>query len=284
MEYIVKQKINNLNQIPAFSLDQSGTHFLSICKSKGKLGILTETGEEFLPFEFDNISVCGFGILQIIQDGKIGLLHICGNAQNGFSVAEHIHCEYDLIDFWHHENYIILRKDNEYQFHCRVYFPKIRLLSDEYDSVIPIDGTYVELLDKNRRMLINGEKGKVVTEDSSYYCVGAYDTECGKVIVEEAMNPARSQLLFVDDYETTTVSFNGDCHPVFFKENENFQHIVSAFVVNTNKGLYVLDEFGDELREQHFTSVKLKTTIHAQNTLTGEHKEIPLLPCYIKKN
>lgn len=37
---------------------------------------MNEDGTEFFPFEYDNITVWGFGLLQISLNGKLGLLHI----------------------------------------------------------------------------------------------------------------------------------------------------------------------------------------------------------------
>lgn len=299
MNYTVKQRINNAHSLPAYSNDADGPCYLSIAFFNGKCGILTDTGDEFLPFEYDNISICGFGLLQVIQSGKIGIIHISGSAKGGFLLERLIACEYDFLDFQHCD-YILLRKDAESGFHYRVYFPRLKLFSEECTNVFPINQEYVELSGPNFRKVMNATTGIVVNDDTDYFCIGSYSIECGEVIQEASYSLEKSRLLFIDHTEQILesissdscdapldkpgikkVEFLGRCNAVYPLEDDESQPEANAFVIETDEGLCVLDSCGVPMNPTRFTSVKVATTLKAHNKYTGENEEIELFAPHV---
>lgn len=103
-EYIIKQRINTSSIPPTvYEEDEKGKNScICIASKDGKYGMVTEDGKPFLPFEYDNISMAGFHLYLLIQNGKIGLLHarrpsLCDDKP--FEIIKLIPCEYDMITF-----------------------------------------------------------------------------------------------------------------------------------------------------------------------------------------
>ena len=70
-------RINTLGSIPPYDMSkQNSCSYLSVGHINNRYGILNADGTVFLSFEYDNITVWGFGLLQLSSNGKIGLLHI----------------------------------------------------------------------------------------------------------------------------------------------------------------------------------------------------------------
>lgn len=150
MNYTIKQRINTKSIPP--TIYEEGTPCIFIAERAGKYGVVKETGETLVAFEYDNISMAGFSLYLLVQKGKFGIAHIKGEGDIGealdFSMKKIIPCEYDFIEFpTNGESFVILRKDQETGSEIWVYFCKTGDLKGPFCRENYCDRKYIVVCD-----------------------------------------------------------------------------------------------------------------------------------------
>ena len=153
-EHTIKQRINN-NSIPPtpYSVFKKH-HSIAIAESGGKYGLITDSGEELLPFAYDNISLVGFSLYLLIQNGKIGLLHARFSEKDPddpLEIFKQIPCEYDFITLPNDgESFVLLRKDGEKSSITQIYFTKTKTLNGPIWKVLYQDRDYIVAMEDDQ--------------------------------------------------------------------------------------------------------------------------------------
>lgn len=62
-----------------------------------RVGLIDTEDNIVLPFEYDGIGILGFGILQLVQNGKFGVACVSKNDNNSLCVSSIIKCQYDYV-------------------------------------------------------------------------------------------------------------------------------------------------------------------------------------------
>lgn len=77
MDYVVKQRVNDPYALPPrVYKEEHVKDYSGVCiVSKDELyGIIDDADNELVPCEYDNITIIGFGLFQLVKNGKLGLV------------------------------------------------------------------------------------------------------------------------------------------------------------------------------------------------------------------
>lgn len=270
-DFIETLRINTVSSIPPYDTDHQDEYCcISIGSVNGKYGILKEDGTEFLPFEYDNITVWGFGLLQLSLNGKLGLLHIKQkNKGDDFCIAKLIACEYDVID-GRYEGVVFLRKYGlpTELFHgrsVRAYLTKPEILTEEY-AVADIMSTEYKrgLLSLERHgedIIVSTETGKTLVEMSDGFTLGGYDT--GEATVLQQETDGSSRLLYIGKDEIKEYTFGGMNAYAVTGLNADGEPQTVGFIVEATHGFKLLDEELRPLSHGAFPRVEVRSEITA---------------------
>ena len=191
--FIETLRINTVSSIPPYDTDHQDEYCsISVGHINSKYGILKEDGTEFLPFEYDNITIWGFGLLQLSLNGKLGLLHIKQESKGAeFYIAKQIACEYDVID-GRHEGVVFFRKyglPTEF-FHgrsVRAYLTKPEIFTDDYAIADIMSTEY-----KRGLLSLCGADHQIITDEE--YLQSGSDAEMVVLVGNDAVNSAVAEL------------------------------------------------------------------------------------------
>lgn len=168
---------------------------ICIAQQGSKIGMVTGNGEVFLPFEYDNITMAGFHMYLLIQNGKMGLLHVTRSVEDAsqpFEMINLIPCEYNLVTCPRHgQSFAYLRKDTLTGSLFYVYFVKTKRMRGPFWKLEYIDEDYVavkELADKSTLLCYdrNGTKlfASKAENDIAILLCSAFETKVGTIFVQ----------------------------------------------------------------------------------------------------
>ena len=289
-EHTIKQRINN-NSIPPtpYSVFKKH-HSIAIAESGGKYGLITDNNEELLAFEYDNISLVGFSLYLLIQNGKIGLLHARFSEKDPddpLEIFKQIPCEYDFITLPNDgESFVLLRKDSEKSSVTQIYFTCTRTLSEPIWRVKYQDRDYI-IIDEDDQCTerVINKYGKILYTTSgpptTQRLCEIYETFQGTVFVEvrdhisaslifvEKKRKAGSNPHFDDDYyyeltgNVEKYTFDSFVEPIL--SNQHYRTIerefALGFVVMNQTTYHVLDGECKPFCDRTFESIEVGTSI-----------------------
>ncbi len=281
--FIETIRINTLSSIPPYDTQhQDDYSYLSVGRINDKYGILTENGEEFLPFEYDNITLWGFGLLQLCLNGKLGLLHIKQKHKgNDFYIAKQISCEYDVID-GRYEGVVFLRKFGLYTelFNgrsVRAYLTNPEVLTDECACADVMSYAYkrglITVSGHGAERVISTETGETISENADGFTLGGYDTNDATVLQQE--HNGSSRLLYIGEEEIKEFSFGGLNAYAVTGLNEDGEPETVGFIVEGSHGFMLLDDELRPLSEGSYPKVAVHSEITAY-TYDGDEVIFPL--------
>lgn len=174
-KYIIKQRINNTSIPPTIYDEDDDNIGICIVQKDGKFGVVTEADNVLLDFAYDNISMAGFNLYLLIQNAKMGILHIRrtdDNAAQGFKIVKVIPCVYDLITFPKNgESFVFLRKDSEKASSVQIYYTHTNIISEPYWRVEYDDRDYIVVTDL-------GSQAEKIFDNQGTNLFAATDKEC----------------------------------------------------------------------------------------------------------
>ena len=292
-EHTIKQRINN-NSIPPtpYSVFKKH-HSIAIAECGGKYGLITDSSEELLPFAYDNISLVGFSLYLLIQNGKIGLLHARFSEKdpdNPLEIFKQIPCEYDFITLPNDgDSFVLLRRDSEKSSITQIYFTTTKTLSDPIWRVMYQDRDYIIVMEDDQctERIINSY-GKTLYTTSGpptmRMLCEVYETFHGTVFVE-IRDYISASLIFVekrkkegsnphsdDDYyyeltgNVEKHTFDSFIEPIL--SNQHYRTIerefALGFVVMNQSSYQALDGKCKPICDSAFDSIKVSTSVSSK--------------------
>lgn len=181
--YTILQRINTPHRILPHTFDEGNKDVYSsiyIVKDGDMYGVIDDNGNEFIPCEYDNITVIGFGLFQLVRKGKLGLAHYGRDTRNNsapFSLITLLPCEMDYVEARWYEETVILRKDVPNGMKVRAYFTYAKKLTEWYDDYIVLDRDIVEMRDCQKSYLYDARDGEMFCchKNKSYITYNAFD-------------------------------------------------------------------------------------------------------------
>lgn len=196
-EYKILQIINESSIPPTIYSEGEDDINSCICIARqgSKIGMVTGNGKVLLPFEYDNITMAGFHLYLLIQNGKMGLLHVTRPVEEPsqpFEIINIIPCEYNLVTCPRHgQSFAYLRKDTLTGSLFYVYFVKTKRMRGPFWKLEYIDEDYVavkDLADKSTLRCFD-RNGTLLFEskaenDVAILLCSAFETKAGTVFVQ----------------------------------------------------------------------------------------------------
>lgn len=263
-------RINTLGMLPPY-MENEERRCLSVGHVKGKYGILTDEGTELLPFQYDNIVVRGFGLLQLVRNGRYGLVHLMQSDEDGtYRVVVRIRCEYDLIDAGP-EGVTFLRKQGMHSGHSngstvRAYLAKPRLLTTEYAHENVLSQRYGRGL---LAMEYNGwedvydvETGEILTTEKNVIALGGYET-ADATVIQRDHDGGYGSLLRIEKKKKIKHVFKGTAAFAVNGIDEDGEPEATGFIVETENGFEILDERLRPMTDKTFAVVSVGSVLEA---------------------
>lgn len=167
MGYIIKQWVNDPNALPPHVYKKEhADDYSSICiiYKDGFYGIIDDNNNELVPCVYDNITIIGFGLFQLVKNGKLGLARLYRGyrkPRDPFILKRLIPCEYDAISCPWYEEIIILQKDEPLGLRVRAYLTYPEEMTDWYSNYAILDRDIVELRNSDGSYLYDARNGKM---------------------------------------------------------------------------------------------------------------------------
>lgn len=233
MGYIIKQRVNDPHALPPHAYKEEYANDYSsvciICKDDF-YGITDDDSNELIPCEYDNITIIGFGLFQLVKNGKLGLAHLrrkFGKGGDPFVLKRLISCEYDVIVCPWHEEIVILRKDEPMGMRVCAYFTYTEEITDWYSNYEILDRDIVELRNSDGSYLYDARKGKMFLHhknkslfsfDASLKNETAHSSmkAGGRGIVILAYGRSKSAIYYTGK-RTRQYFYEGELHPIYKK-------------------------------------------------------------------
>lgn len=279
-DFVETLRINTVSVIPPFDMEYKDKwSYISVGHINNRYGILNENGTEFLPFEYDNITICGFGLLQLSLNGKLGLLHIKQKTKgDDFYIVKLINCEYDAID-GKLESIVLLRNytmrtDYSIARSVRAYLTKPEILTEKYVSatILSMERGLIALEGGNKSIIVSTETGKILDEMDKGFTIGGYETSDATVLQQDGNRNGR--LLYIGEDEIKEYIFDGMNAYAVTGLNADGIPLSVGFIVETSKGFEILDEDLSVLSDEAFSFITVQTVITGFN----KNKEIIEIP------
>lgn len=272
----IKQKINNTSVPPTIFNEGKYYSAIHIARKYEKYGVVRPDGEEILPFEYDNISMAGFGIYQLSKGGKLGIADICKPNYDDYEpyVLRHLTpCVYDVIEYPQHgESFVLLRKDKEDGSEMQIYFPKSAKLSEEvFWRVEHTDRDFLVAIDNSQLLKAFDREGNniltVPRNEDAQLLIPAYESKNSTVFLTVNEEDDVSNLFFAMkrktepdmccettyDYELTgeikKVEFGRFLWPVLSIKTirTHERPFVEAFFIMRDNDVFLLDGDGERM-------------------------------------
>lgn len=257
----IKQIINTPNRIPPSTFDEKKRNEYSnviIYEENGKYGVMNGKGKTILPFEYDNITVFGFGLLLLIQKGKLGVLHIKRNfcqPQEEFEIAKIIPCEYDRISSPYHEEIVIMEKDTMYGMEVNLYFTYTEEITPSYCKYRLLNRDIIEVRTADKRHIYDARSGEIFfTSDKERFAHLVFEVSGGTAkeyndhnydetdLIIYDVNNDLSCFIYYNGEKTTEIMFEGEPYMIFdFRCYEGHSPLVKQLIVKQENKLVVLD-------------------------------------------
>lgn len=261
----IKQIINTPNRISPNTFDEEHKSEYSsviIYEENGKYGIANDKGEILLPFEYDNITVFGFGLLLLVKKGKMGILHIKRGfyePQEEFKIAKIIPCEYDRITSPYHEEIVIMEKDTMYGMEVNLYFTYTEEITESYCECNMLSRDIIEVRSAEERHIYDARTGEIFfTTDKERFAHLVFEVSGGTAEKYNEHNYNETDLIIYDSYDmkndlscfiyyngekTTEFVFEGEPYMIFdFRCYEGDSPVVKQLVVKKEDKFIVLDD------------------------------------------
>lgn len=261
----IKQIINDPHRIPPYTFEEEYKNEYSsiiIYEEDGKYGVTNNNGEMVLPFEYDNITVLGFGLLLLVQQGKMGILHVkrdLDEPQKEFEIAKIIPCEYDRISSPYHEEIVIMEKDTMYGMEIKLYFTYTEEITDSYCGYTLLNRDVIEVKSATSRHIYDARNGKIFfTSDKQRFANLVFEVNGGTAKEYNKHNYEKTDLIIYDTYdikndlscfiyyngeETSEFVFEGEPYIVFdFRCYEGDSPLIKQLIVKKDDELIVLDD------------------------------------------
>lgn len=265
-DFIETFRINELGSLPPYD-KRSQEEYIMIGHINGRYGILNSDETEFLAFEYDNITFCGFGLLQTIAMGKSGLVHIRKNEEGKYYIVKEIPCEYDIID-GKSEGVVLLKKYglyNEFFDGCsvRAYLANPEILTEEYAGAYIVSSEYQRGLISFQRnginYIISSETGNTVIENKNGFTIGGYETD--KATVLQQMHNGCSKLVYIGNDKISEYNFDGNGAYALAVSDEDGRLQSAGFIVESSSGFILLDNELSLLSKDEFPRLSICNNI-----------------------
>ncbi len=288
MEHIVKQRINTPHRIPPCVFDEKHIDDYSsiYIVSNNRLYGVTDDDDEFIvPMEYDNITVIGFGLLQLVQNGKLGLAHLVrasGKDNQPFSLETLLPCEFDSIVCPWYEEIVILRKDEAIGMKVKAYFTEISQTTEWYEDYEILDRDILELRDPTGSYLYDARNGKVFLhhENKSLFSFDApfkketdlNFSEIGSRGIVITTFGEKDSLIYYNGKRTRQYYYEGEVHPIYTGTDchEGHRPVVNGFIIEADGGMVLLSADCQRLRTDKLASIQVHTRIEAYSKDTNQ--------------
>lgn len=230
---------------------------IKITKNK-KYGIMNETnGTYILPEEYDNIFLYGINIFALYKNGKIGLCKI--QDEKPIMLCE---CVYDVIDNYNHD--LFLSNDAE-----TCYFNSNTQQIMIFDEVVT-DMSYIYGYDGNYQYIIKQETGQIIHKKKYTSYSKSYYAYCGQT--------EKGAVFYDATYSTYIYPTENGYKPYEYPLNHpvivNNYNVIN--IVDREKGLGVIDSYGNSIMENQYNRIKIELKITAVNNEEKTEKAIPI--------
>ena len=281
-EYNVKQKINNNSIPPTIYSENKNKSCILIAEKDGKYGIIdSNSKKELLQFEYDNITIGGFGLYLLIKNGKMGLAHIVRPllSQNAeFNLVKIIPCEYDFISFPRNAtSFVILRKDSLESSLTQIYFKRVQILSESFYDIRYFDTDFIFAVDKdnpNIEIAYNNQ-GELLYKSETKIPNGqthmAYQTDENTVVFVRTGSEYQVEFTMIKK-NNKKFEIKTKCYDKFIRPIRADNYIITfersfafGFVCLENNDYIILNGELDKIKEQNFNNYELATLLSSDD-------------------
>ena len=280
MDYVIKQRINDPGTLPPHVYqEEKADEYSSVCiVSKDNLyGIIDANNEELVSCEYDNITIIGFGLFQLVKNGKLGLARLYREPlkyNDPIILKRLIPCEYDVIDCPWHEEIVILRKDEPVGMSVRAYFTDVEKLTNWYSNYVILDRDIVELRNADGSYLFDARNGKMFLhhENDSFVALDApfkdedeldFMEVGGRGIVILAWGKKQDSIIYYNGKRTRQLFYEGDIHPIYKVTDNEQGHrpAVDGFILEEDGNMMFLSADCQRKGADNLLHIKAETRI-----------------------
>lgn len=288
MDYIIKQRVNDPHTLPPHVYkEEHADDYSSVCiVSKDNLyGIIDDNDNELVPCEYDNITIIGFGLFQLVKSGKLGLARLyreSGKCNYPFVLKKLIPCEYDVIACPWHEEIVVLRKDEAVGMKVRAYFTDIEELTDWYSNYEILDRDIVELRNsdgsylfdaRNGKMFLHHENNSLISFDAPFKDEDELDfmKVGGRGIVIITYGKKES-IIYYNGKRTRQYFYEGEVHPIYKVTECDAGHrpAVDGFILEEDGNMILLSADCQRKGTDNLFQIKAETRIEAYSKDTNQ--------------
>lgn len=252
--------------------------YLSVGHINGRYGVLTQDKEEFLAFEYDNIIAFENDILQIVRNGKMGIVHIRKEYENGtYDILHLIDCEYDRIDSERTGAMLLWKQGmpDDYFDGCsvRAYFKQTQTLTDEYawGMILTVECSRLLLVMRRNEEedIFDVQTGEIISNEKNVFFAKQYST-VNEVVINRNYGhdgyhgySGYQSLLRLAEGERKEYFFHGtDVYAVSGSIGYGFPERM-GFIIGTDEGFIILDDMLHPMSYKTFHSVYVRNEIIA---------------------
>lgn len=264
MKHTIKQRINNPHRLPPYVLEKEHLEEYSsiyIVNNGIGYGIIDDDNNELIACEYDNITVVGFGLLQLVKNGKVGLAHFgrgLSDKSQPILLKRMIPCEYDAIESPWHEGIVVLRKDEYDGMKVRTYFTYVNKLTDEYDYYQILDRDIIELKNTSGYELFDARSGKCFLhhKNQSFVSFNAHISDKSK---ENIVILSFGKFIFYDGNIANEHYYNGYAHPIFKTTDvqASDRPLIKGFIIENTDGIQIMSAEGQYVEVSNTVSVAI---------------------------
>lgn len=289
MDYIVKQKINDPHTLPPHVFKEENAEdysSVSIVSNGTFYGIINDDNEELVPCEYDNITIIGFGLFQLVKNGKLGLARLYRESLKynyPIVLKRIIPCEYDVIECPWHEEIVILRKDETVGMSVRAYFTDVEELTDWYSNYKILDRDIVELRNSEGSFLYDARNGKMFLhhENISQFSFDApfkdedeldFMKVGGRGIVICTWSKNKSSIIYYNGKHTRQYFYEGEILPIYKVTECDSGHrpAVDGFILEEGGSMILLSADCQRRGTDNLFQIKAETRIEAYSKDTNQ--------------
>lgn len=264
MKYTIKQRINNPHRLPPYVFEKEHRNEYSsiyIVNDGIGYGIIDDDNNEIIVCEYDNITVIGFGLLQLVKNGKVGLAHFgrgLSDKSQPILLKMVIPCEYDAIESPWHEGIVILRKDEYDGMKVRTYFTYVNELTDEYDYYQILDRDIIELKNTSGYELFDARTGKCFLNHKNQSLV-SFNAHISDKSKDNIVILSFGKLIFYDGNIAKEHYYDGDVHPIFKTTDvlASDRPLIKGFVIENPDGIQIISADGRYIEISEALSVAI---------------------------